>query len=364
MNIHHGNTLDLNENVGRCESVTELREILNQNSAYYSEWKHYINRLMERRHVNYVQMARLCHSSKNTVKKWCREGAMLQNRHGFLKIALGFRLDLEETNELLQYYGKYPKLYAKSVEDSICIFLLTHKNEEADLYELYIQMRERLLKRLEQAEKCETAEDVDTIVIEDGIISQRTKEDFCQFVTAHQTEFQKSFQKLIEFIELFVKEKGKNMHHFSSVNKLDISYEKMMSQLKKRKEYPERMKLILLGVHLNMSMEYINKMLELAYMQPMCAKDNLECVVMYVVESAYLNNPSYTIESAMILQYYQRNPDIQERCRKILTDYWKSDKDYKASSSEDFAMDENISNYMKNVLEDLQWDEEGIYRYL
>ena len=104
------NTIDVNEQVSKCESLVELQEILSKNSNYYKDWKQYINRLVERKHMNYVQLSKACHCSRNTVKKWCREGAMPQNRETFLKIGLGLRLNLEEFNELLLRYGRYPRL--------------------------------------------------------------------------------------------------------------------------------------------------------------------------------------------------------------------------------------------------------------
>ena len=151
MSIHRGDTAMLNESVGKCENLSELKEILNRNNEYHYEWKQYINKLVEKNHVNYVQMAKICHSSRNTVKKWCREGVIPQNRQTFLKIAFGFRLNLEETNELLQYYGKYPRLYAKTMEDAICIFLLSHKDEETgDLYLIYQKMHDMVLDKMQK----------------------------------------------------------------------------------------------------------------------------------------------------------------------------------------------------------------------
>ena len=64
-------------------------------------------------------------------------------------------------------------------------------------------------------------------------------------------------------------------------------------------------------------------MLSLAYMKPMC-EDNLECIIMYAVENAYLMNPAYSVESAIILQHYKQNPVLQKKCRDILAQYWEA----------------------------------------
>ncbi len=363
MRVDKKSTTKLNSEVEKCESLIELREILNNNSDYYYEWKNYINRLMERHHTNYVQMAKKCHCSKNTVKKWCREGIMPQNRDAFIKIALGFRLDLEETNRLLQHYGRYPKLYAKNMDDAVCLFVIRHYPKEGDAYECYLQLKQRLLLLLQEAQG-ETKAGKDTFQIEAGVLSQETQEEFELFVIENRQAFLECFTKLVDYLELFVKAKSDNIHHFVKTNELDFSYEKMLSALKKRGECPNRMRLILLGVNLNMSLEHINEMLSLAYMKPMCAKDNVECIVMYAVESAYLNNPTYDLESAMILQYYDRNPRIQENCKRILREYWDNCV-YNVENREDFQyLENNIREYLRYILEQLEWEDEEIYRYL
>lgn len=362
-------TIDVNDEVAKCESIVELKEILNQNSTYYQEWKFYINRLMEQSHMNYMQMAKNCHCSRNTVKKWCREGIMPQNRDVFIKIGLAFRLDLEEFNRMLQRYGKCPKLYAKNMDDAIVIFLVTHYPKEGDAYECYLQLKELLLKRMRQSGEG-IAGERDTTEIEEELLSKKTQEEFEDFIIVNQKSYQESFQKLIEYLSLFISEKGESIHHFIQSNGLDFSYEKMLSALKQKRESPNRLRLILLGVNLNMSLEQINHMLSLAYMEPMCAKDDVECVIMYVVEDAYLLNPAYSVESAMILQHYEQNPRLQEKCKAILKKYWvegdyndKEDKDIKERANAIAFIESSISDYLRYVLKELEW-EEDIFKLL
>ena len=165
------NTIDVNEQVSKCESLVELQEILSKNSNYYKDWKQYINRLVERKHMNYVQLSKACHCSRNTVKKWCREGAMPQNRETFLKIGLGLRLNLEEFNELLLRYGRYPRLYGKNMEDAVCLFVIRHYPSEGDAYEVYLQLKEHLLKRMREYGKGD-ARPLDTMEIEERLMAQ------------------------------------------------------------------------------------------------------------------------------------------------------------------------------------------------
>lgn len=356
------NTLDVNEQVSKCESLVELKEILSKNSTYYQKWKNYINRLVERKHLNYVQLAKVCHCSRNTVKKWCREGAMPQNRETFLKIGLGMRLSMDEFNELLWRYGRYPRLYGKNMEDAVCIFVIQHYPADADPYECYLQLKQHLLKRMQEYTG-KAAAPKDTIEIEERLMTQETKEEFEQFICENHKSYEESYQKLGQFIQLFIEAKDENVHRFVQTNSLPFSYEKMLSALRQRGECPNRMKLILLGVNLNMSVEQINYMLSLAYMEPMCAKDNLECIIMYAVENAYLMNPAYAVESAIVLQHYEQNPMLQNKCREILNRYWKEGR-YVEEKETLAYLEESIGDYLKSILEHLAWEKDEIFRYL
>lgn len=356
------NTFDVNEQVSKCESLAELQEILSKNSSYYHNWKQYINRLVERKHLNYVQLAKVCHCSRNTVKKWCREGAMPQNRETFLKIGLGMQLSLPEFNELLSRYGKYPRLYGKNMEDAVCIFVIQHYPEDGDAYECYLQLKQHLLKRMKEYTGGENGPK-DTMEIEEKLMTQKSKETFEQFICENRKSYEESYQKLSEFIQMFVEAKEENIHRFVQTNSLPVSYEKMLSALRQRRECPNRLKMILLGVNLNMSMEQINYMLSLAYMKPMCAKDNLECIIMYAVENAYLMNPAYSVESAIILQHYKQNPMLQKKCRDILDKYWGEGR-YPEEKEALLYLEESIGDYLKTILQQLDWEEDEIFRYL
>lgn len=368
LNSKDRRTMDINDEVSRCDNISELKEILIQNSSYYSDWKRYINRLMEKSHMNYVQMAKRCHCSRNTVKKWCREGAIPQNRETFLKIGFAFRLEYDEFDMMLKRYGKYSGLYAKNMSDAICIFVINHypDNEHTDAYECYLQCKEYLLMSLRQTDGCIVAPK-DTFQIEEELLGCDSREEFEKFILDNRASYQQTFSNLIAFLELLISKKGENMHRFAQYNELDFSYEKMISALRLKRECPDRLRLILLGVNMNLSLEDINYMLSLAYMESMCAKDKLECIIMYVVEDAYLNNPPYMYESAMVLQHYENDPKLQNRCKDILNKYWETKEDNKSN-----IMDKRIPNYIENglsdylryVLSELDWEDETIYKYI
>ena len=86
---------------------------------------------------------------------------------------------------------------------------------------------------------------------------------------------------------------------------------------------------------------------------------------MYAVESAYLINPAYSVESAIILQHYTQNPVLQEKCKEILNKYWNENV-YAATEEKEALgyLEESIGDYLKHILEELEWDEYDIFRYI
>lgn len=56
------------------------------------------------------------------------------------------------------------------------------------------------------------------------------------------------------------------------------------------KWYPQRNKIISLGIHLNLDVDQINEMLELAQMEKLCAKTPFENAIIYALENAKLED--------------------------------------------------------------------------
>lgn len=57
-----------------------------------------------------------------------------------------------------------------------------------------------------------------------------------------------------------------------------------------KKWIPTRNKIISLGIHLSMDHEQIDEMLEIAHMEPLCAKNIFESVIMFILDDVSLNN--------------------------------------------------------------------------
>ena len=61
-----------------------------------------------------------------------------------------------------------------------------------------------------------------------------------------------------------------------------------ISEIRSKRWFPTRRKLISLGLHLNMDLEEINETLELAQMETLCAKNPVEAVLIFALEDARL----------------------------------------------------------------------------
>ena len=68
------------------------------------------------------------------------------------------------------------------------------------------------------------------------------------------------------------------------------SLRQCVSAIRQNKWYPTRNKIISLGLHLSMDHEQVDKMLELAHMEPLYAKNIFESVIIFILDTASLNN--------------------------------------------------------------------------
>ena len=112
-------------------------------------WSEKIQEIMARQHYTPQALATLCGVSRSGVVRWL-EGSIPGRRDTFIRIGFAAEYDLSEMNKFLQRYGRYNQLYAKSLEDSVYIFVLnseTLPHTYATCQELL--ERQALLRRLE-----------------------------------------------------------------------------------------------------------------------------------------------------------------------------------------------------------------------
>lgn len=354
--MEHMNTSEMYYRVINCEEIDELKEILNTYSPYYSQWRDYINNIMLSKGLSYEKLGKKCGFSKNTIKSWIKNNKVPKSRESFIKLGMGLRFNLQEINYMLQRYGKYPRLYSKSLEDAIGIYVISHypKDESFNPYEYCIQLKSKFLNILKTKNKRKYLADSpnETFQVEEKLLNLKSEEELVAFVRENEVEYINSYYKLVDYIEAYIKVEnlGGSYHSLVKAEKLDKGFEKMLSNLKNWGEVPNRQRLIALGIKLNMSCVEINQLLEYANMEKLCPKDKIECIILYVLSNIDISNPEYQTNHMALVTSYSNNPKIKEQCTRLLVELTG------LKNSEEIEM--NMQYYISDTLKSLDMDED------
>ena len=290
------------------------------------------------------------------IKSWAKSNKVPKSRESFIKFGMGLRYNFQEINFILQRYGKYPKLYSKSLEDAICIYVISHypKDENVNAYETYLNMKEKFLDVLKTKNKRRYLNDSKnkTIDVEQIIINMSDDEELFDFIRKNEVEFFNSYYKLIDYIESYVKAEsvGGSYHSLVKDENLDKGFEKMISNLKNWGEVPNRNRLIALGIKLNMTGPEINQLLNYANMEKLCPKDKIECIILYVLANIDIANPYYQMNHMSIAAQYTENPEMKNKCESLLMEL--------TGLRESEEIREDVEFYIKDALESLDMEDE------
>lgn len=80
----------------------------------------------------------------------------------------------------------------------------------------------------------------------------------------------------------------------------------MISKLRCYGIIPSRINLIAIGIHFGMTSDDISTMLCFAGMEPLCAKDKLESVLIFAIEYAIIQNPDIEFSNTFLLKQYTK----------------------------------------------------------
>ena len=285
-------TLYLREEIARCEDVNELKErIFPLLRSQQEQWSLYIQQLIADSKFTKSSFAQLCGVSRVTIDKWCK-GAIPKNRETFLRIGMAANLTVEKMNLLLRRYGQYPGLYSKSLEDCICLFVLGH-NEKKDALQQFRYIHGRISEKLipGSSPPCDNVSTVKFDRLLSGIDSRDLLEEF---IADNISMFSYSYHKFYAYVKMFLSANNYglagNVFELAETQGWSSSLRQCVSAIRQKKWYPTRNKIISLGLHLCMDHEQINEMLELAHMEPLCAKNLFESVIIFILEDAGINN--------------------------------------------------------------------------
>ena len=333
--IEGGCTLSIQDKLERCESIDDLRLILEKNSRYFINWKAHINYLVNTSGYSYRKFASKCGISHNTIKSWCEKGLLPRSRNQFIQIGFGLKMSLATLNDFLQRYGKYPQLYSKNIEDAIFIFALNQGMDFSTAIALQDRFHYIIEAVFDKTLNNQTSISYyETLRLQTQLLSLHGEMQFEEFVKENIVSFSTSYEKLISYIDDYFDVATydfmgadqheslnsflhTNIHSPQTINHLN----KMISRLKTYRVIPKRNDLIALGIYLDMPLDDVNQLLSMAGMGPLCAKDKIESIVIYAIETAILNNPDIEYSNALLLKNFSENPEVIENCRRIIDRY-------------------------------------------
>ena len=283
-----------------CDSIEELREeILPMLRSQSEMWAEKIKEILVSCGGNKSAFSKKCGVSRPALDDWLR-GSVPKRREQFIRIGLAAGYDREEMDRLLQRFGGYYGLYPKSLEDAICIFVLNSIPDKEQRKEMAYSYYKEILDEIKDSifpEESGVGESgmLRTTLLEGKLSELREESELEQFIRDNVSEFAMSFRKLYSYIITNYTVNIENDDLLNSIHSLSIlqgwrsSLRQCISEIRQNKWKPAREKIISIGIHLSMDRDQINEMLEIAHMEPLCAKNLVEGIIIYILEDASLN---------------------------------------------------------------------------
>lgn len=335
-----------------CEDSSDLREILRVYDDLYLSWQSFINAALDESGLSYARFAQNCGVSKNTLKKWCVSGGAPRSRNTYIKIGFCLGMNEDELNRMLVRYGGYHGLYAKDLFDAACIFALHRGGSYEDALRLYQRCT---------AQDCQAEQQMETRLLHGELQKLNTEESFLQFTTENKELFQWQNSKLSQYIRDFlhmrqwelaiIEGRSFSLHAWAQAVGLPPRFEKILSNLYQHGITPRREQLIALGLHLDMTPDSLNTMLKLAHMEGLCARNRLECVLLYALQKIDILHPDLSFSNAQQLLQITKDPELQKACEAVVREYLSNN--YQSSEEEMLSVVETI----QDVLEELDLEE-------
>lgn len=366
--MYSDKTMYVEKNIYHKDSISDLIEYIQQEKDSFLNWQFYINQQLQLRGCSYEKFGKMVGFSKNTIRSWCCNGTMPRSRDMFIKLAFGLKMNVDETNELLTKYGKYSALYAKDLYDAITIYVINQRVGNWDDERYCYDSLEKWNNKFEEIFKAHQVNrkyyyDPKTIGVYNDISGIKDDSAFEEYVLANKEIFFSSYSSLICFIDDFIQirisekkddtdETKYSWHKYVTEKGLDSSFEIMISRLKRDGLLPRREQLIALGIHLNMVENDINKMLSLANMKELYARDMAESLIMYLLRNAEIADPDLQLNNAWKYVMATSDRKLKKEYQDIIERYYCNDtaEDWSEEGIEDLA--EYIIKMINESVED------------
>ena len=284
-------TVYIRDEIAKCEDIDELKErIFPMIKTQQEQWARKINDIITESGWTKSKFADISGVSRVAVNKWCN-GSIPKNRETFLRIGMAAGYGREKMDQLLQRYGQYPALYAKSLEDCVCIFVLDKEYGEETLTK-YNYILDKIKENIIRSD--EAAEDMSTVLFDEKLSNIKSEDELEIFIADNTAIFSTTYHKFYAYVKMHImanyQDFGGSVFELAEGQGWSSSLRQCVSAIRQGKWYPTRNKIISLGLHLSMDHEQIDEMLELAHMEPLCAKNAFESVIMFILDDASLNN--------------------------------------------------------------------------
>ena len=330
--------------LSRCETVADVLMLLEEDCSGEDTWQTFFTGVLDATGLSYGRFAARCGLSKNTVKRWSLQGGAPKSRDTYLKVGFGAAMTPETVSAMLSRYGGYCGLNPRDPFDACCIFCL-RKQAAA----------EALHRDVTAEEPMEGPSTMTTTTLMSHLTTVDTEREFQLFLQEFGPELTGRKQKLERYLEEYLtayrlaasREGGGSLHSLG----LPAQVEKQLSLLKCHGIVPRRRNLTALGLHLNMTLEELDVLLQYAGMDPLRPRDQLECVLIYALQQLALTHPELALGNATALLAVTRDAATRRRCTELAQEYWQAG--YR-SEGEDV---ESVAAYVRCVLEQLDLEE-------
>lgn len=292
MNNNALETMYIKDEISKCENLEELKEkIFPIVKSQQEQWAGKVNEIISESGYTKSKFADLCGVSRVSVDKWCK-GALPRNRETFLRIGMVAGYDVNQMNQLLQRYGRYPALYSKSLEDCICIFVLSNDygDQTINKYQYILDKIKGSITRDDENE----SENISTVKFDARLAEVQDEDEMERFIADNIAIFSYAYHKFYAYVKMCIysnyQEFASSIFEMAEGQGWSSSLRQCVSAIRQNKWYPTRNKIISLGLHLCIEHDQIDEMLMLAHMEPLCAKNIFESVIMFILDDASLND--------------------------------------------------------------------------
>lgn len=292
------NTGAIGAGIFDCADLEDLKqEILPLLKDQRTAWMEKIGQIMSQKEYTCKQLAQLCKVSEPAVRKW-KKGSLPQTRDMYIRIGFAAGYDLAEMNAFLKRYGKCPQLYVKSLEDAVVIFVLRSEHLE-HTYENYLRVLE-MVKDEFQGQPEPKRRAYTTGHLAAYFANVKSLEEMIIFAKTNLPSYKQAYSRMYSYIIAFLQvnlhsehsteDDGRkpSFHAMASESRWSSSLRHCISEIRNKRWFPLRHKVISLGLHLNMDTDAINQMLQYAQMEPLYAGNPTEAAIIWAVNEAKL----------------------------------------------------------------------------